>query len=97
MNARSDPQLLRAYAEGRSEAAFAELVQRHIDLVHSAAVRMVNDPHLAKDVSQGVFVALAKNAAKLTGHPVLSGWLYLTARNIAAQTVRAEVRRRSRE
>lgn len=58
---------------------------------------MVNDPHLAKDVSQGVFVALAKDAAKLTNHPVLSGWLHLTARNIAAQTVRTEVRRRNRE
>lgn len=97
MNAQSDPQLLRAYAERRSEAAFAELVRRHIDLVHSAAVRMVNDPHLAKDVSQGVFVALAKDADKLTNHPVLSGWLHRTARNIAAQTVRTEVRRRHRE
>ena len=96
MNALSDPQLLRAYAERRSEAAFAELVRRHIDLVHSAAVRMVNDSHLAKDVSQGVFVALAKDAGKLTNHPLLSGWLHRTTRNIAAQTVRTEVRRRRR-
>lgn len=58
---------------------------------------MVNDPHLAKDVSQGVFVALAKDAGKLTDHPVLSGWLHRTARNIAAQAVRTEVRRRKRE
>jgi len=77
--------------------AFAELVRRHIDLVHSAAVRMVNDPHLAKDVSQGVFVALAKDAGKLTDHPVLAGWLHRTTRNIAAQTVRTDVRRRNRE
>lgn len=97
MNAQSDPQLLCAFAERRSEAAFAELVRRHIDFVHSAAVRMVNDPHLAQDVSQGVFVALAKDAGKLTDHPVLSGWLHRTARNIAAQTVRTEVRRRTRE
>lgn len=97
MNALSDPQLLRAYAERRSEAAFEELVRRHIDLVHSAAVRMVNDPHLAKDVSQGVFVALAKDAGKLTDRPVLSGWLHRTARKIAAQTIRTEVRRRTRE
>jgi RNA polymerase sigma factor (sigma-70 family) len=93
----SDPQLLRDYAERRSEAAFAELVRRHIDFVHSVALRMVNDPHLAKDVSQGVFVALAKNAGHLTSHPVLSGWLHRAARNIAAQTVRTEVRRRHRE
>lgn len=97
MNASSDPQLLRAYAERRSEAAFAELVRRHIDFVYSAAFRMVNDAHLAKDVSQGVFVALAKDAKKLTNHPVLAGWLHRTARNIAAQTIRTETRRRHRE
>lgn len=97
MNAPTDPQLLRNYAEDRSEAAFAELVRRHLDFVHSAALRIVNDPHLAKDVSQGVFVALAKNAGRLTNHQVLSGWLHRTARNIAAQTIRTEVRRRHRE
>jgi RNA polymerase sigma factor (sigma-70 family) len=97
VNALSDLQLLRAYAERRSEAAFAELVRRHIDLVHSAALRMLNDSHLAKDVTQGVFVALAKDAGKLADHPVLSGWLHRTARNIASNTIRTEVRRRTRE
>jgi len=89
--------LLRAYAERRSEPAFAVLVRRHVDLVFSAAQRMVCDAHLAEDVAQGVFVALAKNAGQLTTRPVLSGWLHRTAQNIAAQTVRTETRRRVRE
>ncbi len=97
MNTKSDPHLLREYAGSRSEAAFAELVRRHIDLVHSAALRIASDVHLAKDVSQGVFVALAKDAGKLAGHPVLSGWLHSTTRNIAAQAIRTEARRRKRE
>ncbi len=97
MNELSDTQLLRDYAERRSEAAFAELVSRHIDLVHSTAVRLVNDAHLAKDLSQAVFVALAKDAGKLSKHPVLAGWLHRTTRNIASQTVRTDVRRRNRE
>jgi RNA polymerase sigma factor (sigma-70 family) len=97
VNAQSDIQLLCSYVERRSEAAFAELVNRHIDFVHSAAFRMVNDPHLAKDVTQGVFIALAKDAGKLTNHPVLSGWLHITTRNIAANAIRSEVRRRTRE
>jgi RNA polymerase sigma factor (sigma-70 family) len=97
VNIQTDPQLLRTYAEHRTEAAFAELVRRHVDLVHSAAFRMLNDPYLAKDVTQGVFIALAKDAGKLTDHPVLAGWLHRTARNIAAQTIRTEVRRRRRE
>ncbi len=58
---------------------------------------MVCDPHLAQDVTQGVFVALARNARQLGNRPVLSGWLHRTAQNIAAQTVRTEVRRRARE
>jgi RNA polymerase sigma factor (sigma-70 family) len=97
VNDQTDAQLLRAYAEHGSEASFRELVHRHLDLVHSAAVRMVHDPHLAQDVSQGVFVVLAKNAARLTDRPVLAGWLHRTAKNIAAQTVRTSVRRQRRE
>lgn len=88
---------MRAYAEHRSESAFAELVRRYVDIVHSAAMRMVCDSHLAQDVTQGVFLALARNAAQLTDRPVVSGWLHRTAQNIAAQTVRTDVRRRARE
>ena len=97
MNDQTDSQLLRAYADHRSEPAFAEIVRRHVDFIHSAALRMVCDSHLAEDVTQGVFVALAKNAAQLTDCAVLSGWLHRTAQNIAAQTVRTDVRRRARE
>jgi RNA polymerase sigma factor (sigma-70 family) len=99
VKALTDQQLLRDYAahQQQSEAAFAELVRRHVDLVHTAALRMVCDAHLAEDVTQGTFVALAKNASRLAGHAVLSGWLHRTTQNIAAQTVRTEVRRRARE
>ena len=97
MNGLSDQQLLRDYTGDRSEAAFAELVRRHIDLVYSAAMRMVCDAHLAEDVTQSAFVALAQNAGRLTDRAVLSGWLHRTAQNIAAQTVRTDVRRRARE
>src|SRR6185295_10130767 len=97
MNDQTDAQLLRAYAEKRSEAAIGELVRRHVDFVYSAARRMVRDPHLAEDVTQAVFVALTKSAGQLADHPVLSGWLHRTAQNIAAQTVRTIERRRARE
>ena len=97
MNSFTDPQLLRDYAERRSEAASAELVQRHVDLVYSAALRMVRDAHLAEDVAQSAFIALAQNARQLLDRPVLSGWLHRTAQNLAANTVRSDVRRRARE
>jgi len=93
----SDQQLLRDYAECHAETAFAELVRRHVDLVYSAALRMVSDAHLAQDVTQGVFMALARSAPQLADRPVLAGWLHRTARNLGANVVRSEVRRRTRE
>ena len=97
MNHLSDSQLLCGYLERRSEEAFVELVRRYVDFVYSAALRMVRDTHLAEDVTQAAFVALAQNAPQLTDRPVLSGWLHRTAQNLAAKTVRSDVRRRARE
>jgi RNA polymerase sigma factor (sigma-70 family) len=93
----TDHQLLRDFAERRSETAFSELVRRYVDLVHSAAFRMTGEAHSAQDVTQAVFVTLAQQAARLTQHPVLSGWLHTTARNLAAKHVRATVRRQNHE
>lgn len=97
MNSLTDQELLRDFVARRSEPAFGKLVSRHVDLVYSAALRMVCDGHLAQDVTQGVFIALAQNARQLADRPVLSGWLHRTAQNIAANTVRSEVRRHTRE
>ena len=97
MNALTDQQLLRDYTERRSEEAFAKLVQRHVDHVYSAALRMVHDAHLAEDVTQSAFVALAQNARQLADQPVLSGWLHRTAQNLAIKTVRSDARRRTHE
>jgi RNA polymerase sigma factor (sigma-70 family) len=93
----TDSLLLKAYVERRLEAAFNELVHRHVDLVYSAAIRMVRDPHLAEDVTQGAFIALARQASELVERATLAGWLHRTAQNIAAQTVRTTERRRARE
>jgi len=97
VNGATDQQLLRDYRENRSETAFSELVRRHVDHVYSAALRMVRDAHLAQDVSQGVFVALAMNAGQLVDRSTLSGWLHCTARNLAVKLVRTDARRRTRE
>ncbi len=93
----TDSLLLKAYVERRLEAAFSELVHRHVDLVHSAALRLVRDPHLAEDVTQDAFVALARQASELVERATVAGWLHRTAQNIAAQTVRTIERRRARE
>jgi RNA polymerase sigma factor (sigma-70 family) len=97
VNSKRDQELLCDYAERGSEEAFAELVRRYADFVHSSALRMVGNLDLAREVTQAVFVALSQNARPLSRRAVLSGWLHRTAQNLAAKTVRAEVRRRARE
>ncbi len=93
-----DAQLLRRYTEERAEPAFGELVARHIDLVFSAALRVVGgDRHLAQDVTQTVFADLARKAGNLPHDVVLAGWLYRHACFTAAKAVRAERRRQARE
>lgn len=92
-----DWELLQEYAKHRSEAAFTELVQRHLNWVYSAALRQVGDPHLAEDVTQAVFVLLARKAGSLRRGTILPGWLFRTTRFVAARAVRTERRRKARE
>ncbi len=93
-----DRELLRRYADNRSEDAFGELVARHTDLVFSVALRLVGrDPHLAQDVVQTVFTDLARRAPSLRHVRVLPGWLCRHAFFVASSIVRHEQRRRNRE
>ena len=93
-----DAILLRHYVENDNEEAFAELVRRNMDTVYSIALRRVGgDAHMAKDVAQDVFIALVRHARQLMRYQVLAGWLYTATRNAAANRVRGEVRRRTRE
>ena len=67
-----DLELLRRYAAEQSEAAFAELTRRHVDLVYSAALRLLyGDVPSAQDVTQQVFTEVARQAKRLARHPAL--------------------------
>ncbi len=92
-----DHELLAQFARTQSEAAFAALVERHVNLVYSAALRFTGNPHHAEEITQAVFIILARKAGSLRRGTVLSGWLYQTARLTAANFVKGEIRRRNRE
>ncbi len=92
-----DMQLLREFTAHNSQDAFTALVQRHINLVYSVALRHVRDAQQAQDVTQAVFIILTQKAARLREDTVLSGWLYRTARFASASFLRGERRRQRRE
>ena len=93
----TDHDLLHQYTHDHSESAFAELVRRHIDWVYSACRRQLRDPSLAEDVTQAVFITLARKAATLSPAVSLSGWLFTTARYASASAKKIEARRRKHE
>lgn len=93
----SDHDLLRQYAHGGSQTAFAALVARHLNLVFSGARRQVRSPELAEEVAQSVFIDLARNAATLKPATPLPAWLHLVTRRTAIDVIRRESRRQARE
>jgi len=97
MREMDDIALLREYVEAGSEAAFAALVERHIDRVYSVALRHAGNAHQAKEITQAVFVILASKARSLRRGVILEGWLYQTARLTAVTQIRSEIRRAHRE
>jgi uncharacterized protein (TIGR03435 family) len=92
-----DAELLSAYATQRSEEAFATLVERHVSLIYSSALRQARNPHLAEEITQAVFIILARKAGSLGRETVLAGWLCRTARFAACNALKAEHRRQHRE
>ena len=56
----ADMELVREYADSGSEEAFSALVARHLNLVYSAALRRVGNPHHAEEICQAVFIILAE-------------------------------------
>jgi len=90
-------ELLRRFMNDRDEGAFLQLVEKHVDLVFSVAVRQLKNRHWAEEMTQNVFVELIKSGPNLTEDTVLPAWLYQVTYRRCIDAIRSESRRRVRE
>jgi RNA polymerase sigma factor (sigma-70 family) len=93
----TDRQLLGRFAAERDEDAFAELVRRHAPMVLGVARRVLHDAHDAEDVSQAVFLVLARKAASVRWRDSVGGWLFPVVYRLALKVRGGRERRRARE
>jgi RNA polymerase sigma factor (sigma-70 family) len=94
----SDQELLGRYAATGGDAAFRVLMDRYSGLVFHTARRSLGDAPLAEDVSQRVFVSLAKKARQVarSGAP-LPSWLHHATLLEAKSVLRTESRHTRRK
>jgi RNA polymerase sigma factor (sigma-70 family) len=93
----TDQQLLGEYVANRSEGAFAQLVARHAGLVYSAALRQTLNETSAEEITQAVFIILARKASSLCRETLLEGWLFRAVRYAVMDARKIEARRNRRE
>lgn len=93
----NDDLLLREWVEHHSEVAFTQLVDRHLAFVYHSALRQVRDPALAQDVTQAVFLLLARKASGFKHGIILTSWLFRSTGFIASRARRSELRRLQHE
>jgi RNA polymerase sigma factor (sigma-70 family) len=92
-----DRELLTEYATRNSEDAFRTLVERHAGFVYHTAMRQVGNHHQAEEITQAVFIALARKAGRIKANAVLSGWLFRATRYAIANHLRSNTRRQRYE
>ena len=91
-----DWQLLQEFVKTDSQEAFGQLVERHLNLVYSTCLREVGDSGLAEDATQVVFLLLSQKAGTLRPGTIITGWLFHTARFVAKNARKQDIRWRHR-
>lgn len=93
----TDGTLLRRFAEDHDESAFAQLVERHADLVWGVCQRVLGASADAEDAFQATLLVLARKAAAIAKRDSLRSWLHGVAFRVARNVRRAVAVRSQRE
>ena len=78
-----------------SDAAFAELVDRHKNLVFGVISQVVADKSRVEDLAQTVFVKVHRGLRSFRGDAKLSTWIYRIALNVCTDAAAREPRQAS--
>lgn len=97
MHAGTDQERLRDFARSGSDQAFEAVVREHLGLVYATARRQLGDASLAEEVTQNVFLSLARKADALQHHGTIAGWLHQSTLLECRHHLRTELRRQRRE
>ena len=96
----SDGQLLGRFLAreypAESEAAFAELVERHGAMVLRVCEKILGDSHDAHDAFQATFLLLVRKAGSIRSRESVGEWLFRIARRVAVRAGVDAARRRQR-
>src|ERR1700729_3707007 len=85
------PDFLQRLRSGE-EAAWGELHRDHYARLWSSVQRILNNPTMADDVVQEVFIKAHRDIRRFEGHSQLGTWLYRIAINQALDTIRKKQR-----
>ncbi|MCL2640703.1 MAG: sigma-70 family RNA polymerase sigma factor, partial [Phycisphaerales bacterium] len=94
----NDWELLHKFTREKDQGVFKELVERHIDMVHGVARRMLGASRShADDAVQAVFLLLSQRADRISPKGSLAGWLFRATRYCCANIKKSEDRRQRHE
>lgn len=79
-------------AAGGDQTALSELFRRHRNFVFRMVLARLQDHHMAEDVTQEVFLALARRKPPLWRRARFRTWLYRVASNHAIDQIRKQRR-----
>lgn len=83
----TDQELIRDFVNG-NEPAFERLIQRYSGYVASMAYNIMQDMHLANDISQEVFVKLHSKLRHLNDTSKFKSWLFRIVRSTCLDALR---------
>ena len=71
-----DAELIQRTLEG-DQHAFAQLVEKYQEQVHTLAWQKIGDFHIAQEITQDVFITAYQKFSTLTHYRQFAGWLYV--------------------